>query len=92
MWIVFDQKYRNSYVFGAGLFPRQPIPGSWIKAGIAHSGEVVSLVPFRQQGDIRQPAFALLFTGMDAERGQAVTQQGFQSVRTGSRRSLFFSG
>ncbi|MCK8669573.1 3-ketosteroid-delta-1-dehydrogenase [Rhodococcus sp. HM1] len=38
MWIVFDQKYRNSYVFAAGLFPRQPIPGSWFKAGIAHSG------------------------------------------------------
>ncbi len=38
MWIVFDQKYRNSYMFAAGLFPRQPIPGSWYKAGIAHSG------------------------------------------------------
>ncbi|HET8994198.1 MULTISPECIES: 3-ketosteroid-delta-1-dehydrogenase [unclassified Rhodococcus (in: high G+C Gram-positive bacteria)] len=38
MWIVFDQKYRNSYVFAAGLMPRQPIPGSWFKAGIAHSG------------------------------------------------------
>ncbi|TCN49240.1 succinate dehydrogenase/fumarate reductase flavoprotein subunit [Rhodococcus sp. SMB37] len=38
MWIVFDQKYRNSYMFAAGLFPRQPIPGSWYKAGIAHQG------------------------------------------------------
>ena len=36
MWIVFDQKYRNSYVFAAGLFPRQPIPESWYTAGIAH--------------------------------------------------------
>ena len=26
MWIVFDQKYRNSYVFAAELFPRMAIP------------------------------------------------------------------
>ena len=26
MWIIFDQQYRNSYVFGAELFPRMAIP------------------------------------------------------------------
>jgi 3-oxosteroid 1-dehydrogenase len=36
MWIVFDQKYRNSYVFGAELFPRMRIPQTWYDAGIAH--------------------------------------------------------
>jgi 3-oxosteroid 1-dehydrogenase len=36
MWIVFDQKYRNSYVFAGGLFPRMSIPQSWYEAGIAH--------------------------------------------------------
>jgi 3-oxosteroid 1-dehydrogenase len=35
MWIVFDQKYRNSYVFAAELFPRMSIPKSWYEAGIA---------------------------------------------------------
>ncbi len=35
MWIVFDQQYRNSYVFAAELFPRMPIPQSWYDAGIA---------------------------------------------------------
>jgi 3-oxosteroid 1-dehydrogenase len=35
MWIVFDQQYRNSYVFGAELFPRMRIPPSWYEAGIA---------------------------------------------------------
>ncbi len=35
MWIVFDQQYRNSYVFGAQLFPRMRIPQSWYDAGIA---------------------------------------------------------
>ncbi|KHO27758.1 3-ketosteroid-delta-1-dehydrogenase [Mycolicibacterium setense] len=35
MWIVFDQQYRNSYVFAAELFPRMPIPQIWYDAGIA---------------------------------------------------------
>ena len=35
MWIVFDQQYRNSYVFGAQLFPRMRIPQTWYDAGIA---------------------------------------------------------
>ncbi|ODR14740.1 3-ketosteroid-delta-1-dehydrogenase [Mycobacterium shimoidei] len=36
MWIVFDQQYRNSYVFAAELFPRMQIPQTWYRAGIAH--------------------------------------------------------
>jgi 3-oxosteroid 1-dehydrogenase len=39
MWIVFDQKYRNSYVFGAELFPRMAIPREWYEAGIAHRSD-----------------------------------------------------
>jgi succinate dehydrogenase/fumarate reductase flavoprotein subunit len=35
MWIVFDQKYRNSYVFAAEMFPRMPLPAAWYDAGIA---------------------------------------------------------
>ena len=35
MWIVFDQQYRNSYVFAAELFPRMPIPQTWYDTGIA---------------------------------------------------------
>jgi 3-oxosteroid 1-dehydrogenase len=33
-WLVFDQRYRNRYMF-TGLGPRQPLPGRWFKAGIA---------------------------------------------------------
>lgn len=39
MWIVFDQQYRNSYVFAAELFPRMPIPQTWYDAGIATKAE-----------------------------------------------------
>jgi 3-oxosteroid 1-dehydrogenase len=35
MWIIFDQQYRNSYVFGAELFPRMRIPQAWYDYGIA---------------------------------------------------------
>lgn len=42
MWIVFDQQYRNSYVFGAELFPRMRIPQAWYDAGIAKRADNVS--------------------------------------------------
>jgi succinate dehydrogenase/fumarate reductase flavoprotein subunit len=42
MWIVFDQKYRNSYVFGAELFPRMRIPQAWYDAVIAHQSESIA--------------------------------------------------
>jgi succinate dehydrogenase/fumarate reductase flavoprotein subunit len=52
MWIVFDQKYRNSYVFGAELFPRMRIPQAWYDGGIAHRSDVIaqlgSLIGVRQ--------------------------------------------
>jgi succinate dehydrogenase/fumarate reductase flavoprotein subunit len=35
MWLLFDQKYRNSYVLAAELYPRMSIPQSWYDAGIA---------------------------------------------------------
>ena len=44
MWIVFDQQYRNSYVFAAELYPRMRLPQSWYDAGIAHqSGNMAEL-------------------------------------------------
>ncbi|MEV8443407.1 3-ketosteroid-delta-1-dehydrogenase [Actinosynnema sp. NPDC051121] len=36
MWLVFDQRYRNSYVFAGTVFPRMPLPRAWYDAGIAH--------------------------------------------------------
>lgn len=44
IWMVFDQKYRNSYLMAAELFPRMPIPQPWYDAGIAHrSGDLPEL-------------------------------------------------
>jgi 3-oxosteroid 1-dehydrogenase len=42
MWIIFDQQYRNSYVFAGQLFPRMPIPQPWYEAGIAHRSDDVA--------------------------------------------------
>jgi 3-oxosteroid 1-dehydrogenase len=32
-WMIVDQRYRNRYLF-AGLGPRQPFPGHWLKDGV----------------------------------------------------------
>ncbi|MGW4068091.1 3-ketosteroid-delta-1-dehydrogenase [Nocardia grenadensis] len=39
MWLVFDQRYRNSYILAGSYFPRQPIPEAWYEAGIAHRAD-----------------------------------------------------
>lgn len=35
MWLVFDKKYRDSYMLAGVLFPGMPIPEEWYEAGIA---------------------------------------------------------
>lgn len=35
MWLIFDQKYRNSYLLAGTLFPGAKIPQEWYKAKIA---------------------------------------------------------
>nr|WP_185992547.1 3-ketosteroid-delta-1-dehydrogenase [Janibacter cremeus] len=42
MWIIFDQEYRNSYVFATEVFPRMPIPQAWFDAGIAHQADTAA--------------------------------------------------
>ncbi|MEV3964356.1 3-ketosteroid-delta-1-dehydrogenase [Nocardia sp. NPDC050193] len=39
MWLVFDQRYRNSYIMAGRVFPKQPLPDSWFEAGIAHRAD-----------------------------------------------------
>jgi len=42
VWMVMDQTFRNRYLFGAGLFPRQAFPQAWYDAGIVHRGASVA--------------------------------------------------
>ncbi|MGW4247380.1 3-oxosteroid 1-dehydrogenase, partial [Nocardia sp. NPDC004722] len=39
-WLIFDQRYRNRYMF-AGIAPRQPLPGRWFKSGVLTSADTV---------------------------------------------------
>jgi 3-oxosteroid 1-dehydrogenase len=42
--MIFDQRYRNRYVFGGGVFPRQQLPRAWYDAGVAvKAGTVAEL-------------------------------------------------
>lgn len=38
MWLVFDQKFRDSYMLAGVLFPGMAIPEAWYAAGIAVKG------------------------------------------------------
>ena len=39
-WMVFDQRYRDSYIF-AGLRPGQAIPGRWFKSGVIVKADTI---------------------------------------------------
>ncbi|WP_067856224.1 3-ketosteroid-delta-1-dehydrogenase [Nocardia shimofusensis] len=39
MWLVFDQRYRDSYIMAGSVFPRQPLPKAWFEAGLAHRAD-----------------------------------------------------
>lgn len=39
MWLVFDQGYRNGYVFAGTVFPTMPLPRAWYEAGVAVRGD-----------------------------------------------------
>jgi len=40
-WMIIDQRYRNRYLF-AGLGPRQPFPGRWLKEGVVHKAATIA--------------------------------------------------
>ena len=45
-WLIFDQRYRNSYVF-AGLPPRKPLPHRWYAAGtVFRAGTLAELAAY----------------------------------------------
>ncbi|WP_313810374.1 3-ketosteroid-delta-1-dehydrogenase [Glutamicibacter sp.] len=41
MWLVFDQTYRDSYLFAGQVFPRMALPEAWYTAGIAHKSSSI---------------------------------------------------
>ncbi|WP_127781873.1 3-oxosteroid 1-dehydrogenase [Rhodococcus sp. X156] len=40
-WMIIDTRYRNRYMF-AGLQPRAPFPGRWLKAGVIVKGSTIA--------------------------------------------------
>ncbi|OBG15662.1 3-ketosteroid-delta-1-dehydrogenase [Mycolicibacterium celeriflavum] len=76
MWIVFDQKYRNSYVYAADLYPRMAIPAAWYDAGIAHrAGNLADLgrkigVPESQFVATMQRFNEMAYAGEDSDFGR----------------------
>jgi 3-oxosteroid 1-dehydrogenase len=58
-WLVFDQRYRNRYLF-TGLGPRQPLPGRWFKAGIV--AKSATLAGLAEKIDVPADALAQTVT------------------------------
>ena len=56
-WMVIDQRYRNRYLF-AGLSPRQPFPGHWLKHGVVRKAATIEALA----AEIDVPADALKAT------------------------------
>ncbi|HET6166216.1 MAG TPA: 3-oxosteroid 1-dehydrogenase [Marmoricola sp.] len=56
-WMIIDQRYRNRYLF-AGLGPRQPFPGRWLKEGVIKRAATLAALA----GEIGVPADALTST------------------------------
>lgn len=40
-WLIFDKKYRDSYVLGGGVMPGMPLPKEWYEAGIAFKADTI---------------------------------------------------
>lgn len=40
-WLIFDQRYRNSYVFAATIMPGMALPQAFYDSGTAHRAETV---------------------------------------------------
>ncbi len=74
-WMIFDQRYRNRYVF-AGLPPRRPLPGRWYKAGAVFRAdslaELAALVGISADGLAKTVAKFSEFarSGRDADFGR----------------------
>lgn len=64
MWLVFDQRYRNSYLMAAELFPRMPIPQTWYDARIAHRAD--SLVELARQVGLPADTFMATMSRFNA--------------------------
>ncbi len=40
-WMIFDQTFKNRYMFGTVVMPRRPLPKAWYDAGLAHKAKTV---------------------------------------------------
>jgi 3-oxosteroid 1-dehydrogenase len=72
-WLVFDQRYRNTYVF-AGLPPRKPLPRRWYAAGAVHRAPTIA--ELAEQAGIDPAALAKTVVRFN-EFAQAGTDEDF---------------
>lgn len=42
VWMVMDQQFRNRYLFGGGIFPRQAFPQAWYDADVVRKAATIA--------------------------------------------------
>ena len=47
MWLIFDQRYKNRYLFAGSVMPRMPLPKIFYDSGVAVKADSVEALPER---------------------------------------------
>ncbi|WP_281274379.1 FAD-dependent oxidoreductase [Allorhizocola rhizosphaerae] len=82
-WLVFDQRYRNRYLF-AGLAPRQPFPRRWYQSGVLVRGQTLDDLglPGLAKTVARFNEFAASGVDSDFGRGESAYDRYYGDPRT----------
>lgn len=70
MWLVFDQKYRNSYVFAGAFYPRMKLPAGWFKSGTAH--HATSVPELAEKMGVPTASLQATMTRFNAQAGAGI--------------------
>lgn len=73
MWIVFDQTYRNTYMFTITLFARMPIPRNWFDQGVAVTAK--SPTELARRMGVPEEAFVAQFTRFNQDAANGIDDQ-----------------
>lgn len=73
LWMIFDQRYKNSYLFASEIFPRMPFPQSWYDAGVVHTANTPQ--ELAQKIEVPTDAFVSQLAEFNADAAAGIDSQ-----------------